>query len=335
MSGASALFDIVVVGGGPAGLSTALNARLEGFSVLVIERDVWGGRAAQSAAIDNVLALPTSGPGFAQTAKAHCAAHGVHFVTGNVTAIVPGLVTCESGEAYASRAIVIATGLQWRELHVPGLREAILAGSARYGCSTEQVKAVEGLTVGVVGGANSAGINALHFTTQGARMVYVLVRSDLGGMSHYLRERLLAHPKAQVVFSGELVGVVDNHLGGLGVQFSRYRNLGRRPLVDEPWDLEVDRLFLFPDATPHTDFVQARKDPRGFLVTTPSMELCAEDTPGVWRNPRVLPGVFAAGDVRQGSIKRIAAAIGDGATVVYHLKHFLEEEVKGCATCAA
>jgi len=302
------LEDVIVIGGGPAGLSAALNARLEGMSTLLVEKTSWGGRAAQSARIDNVLGHGgISGPEFVHRAKAHAEREGVITVRDGVERIDGHLVHLASGAAIAAKTIIVATGLEWRELEIEGLREALASGKARYGCMYDDGPAMQGKRVGVLGGANSAGINALHFAECGAQYVVMFTRGSLRGMSYYLHAQVMKHPRIRFS-SGELEGIETQ---GEGLYTTTTH--GSRDVVDA--------LFLFPDAKPGAAFLRgAERCEKGFLVA-PDFETSAR-------------GIFVAGDVRSGSTKRIATAIGEGASVIYKVKQFLEEAQR-CRTCVA
>lgn len=308
-------YDLIIVGGGPAGLSAALNAQLEGLSTLIVERERWGGRAAQSARIDNFLTHHNvTGREFASRALRHAQLHGADILFGEVKKVRQGLVQIENRTSPA-RAIVVASGLQWRDLEIPGLEAALRAGKARYGCAAhEEAAQVKGKQVAVLGGANSAGINALHFAREcEAESVVMFVRTDFSGMSHYLKEAILRQKNIYPL----LMTTIDT-CGSTekGLQ-----------LWDTKGDLhEVDELFLFPDAYPRTEFINCDKDERGFIVTD-----FAEDYPIMMTS---IEGVFAAGDVRAGSTKRIASAIGEGATVIAQVKKYLREQ-RECKRCVA
>lgn len=303
------IFDVIVIGGGPAGLSAALNTKLEGFSTLLIEKATFGGRAAQSARIDNVLARVASGPEFAALALEHCGEHGVEFLYADVNQVRPGGMVLTSKGNRFGKAIVIATGLQWKELDIPGVPQAIAAGVARYGCDALHDKRVRGAEIAVLGGANSAGINALHFAREcGAASVALLARNDLSKMSHYLQKLVLAQHNIWPLV-GQSPMSVRIIPGGLAIE-----------MENQPGVIEVQQLYLFPDALPRTDFVRVMKDAKGFLLTDENLMTSSA-------------GIFAAGDVRAGSVKRIASAMGDGATVAARVKTFLEAQ--SCASCAA
>lgn len=319
------LADLVIIGGGPAGLSAALNARLEGFSTVVIERAEVGGRAAQSARIDNLLGGSLSGPEFASKARQHCLERGVRFVSNEIISILPreGLhevVTLEGRENWLAKAVIIATGLRWRELEeIVGVNEAIASGLAKYGCQAEEAANVKGLKVGVLGGANSAGINALHFAEQGAE-VQMFLRSDLR-LSDYLRKQIGANPHIYVGRNNPITKLKTvmvprpgtQEMNGVGLWVDR---------LNSSYPVWVDKLFLFPDAYPNPPVLPretAKLD--GFLVT---------DDFGMTN----VPGIFAAGDVVAGTRKRIATAVGEGAAVIFGVKNFLDSKrAQVCQSC--
>lgn len=325
--------DVIVVGGGPAGLSAALNAKLEGMSVLVISPE-FGGRAAQSAAIDNVLAHGSiSGAAFRNQMLEHCQAHGVGFESGEVLRVddAPvGRVWTSQGASYQAKTLIIATGLQWRELNIKGLNSAIADGQAHYGCQFEDASRLAGRRVGILGGANSAAINAIHFAESGAKVKLFIRTPGWGKMSQYLVERILALGRKLEI---RWFPVTEVRRSPFGLEVLREMGTLAKTLMAVD---TVDELFLFPDAKPTLDFLSPNilKDESGFLSTTPDFNL---QTFAALKSIERIPNLYAIGDVRSGSVKRIASAIGEGAAVVHKLKLALRAEnlLDNCQVCVA
>lgn len=296
---------LVIIGGGPAGLSAALNAQLEGWEAVVISQDI-GGRAAMSARIDNVVGWHgVSGPTFANDLYLHAKERGVKFLRQHtvkcIDSLSPGLMVVR-GEwegGIEAQAILLATGMQWNPIDTPGMEDVVTKGLATYGCPSSDFN-VKGKVIGVVGGANSAGINALDYVQRGAFQVVLFARSGLGKMSHYLEEQVRGEEKILLAPFEPIERVWGMDDGAVGVRVANLTYYSQH-------------LFLFPDASPRCDFVPGlEQDPNGFVRADARMMTN-------------LPGIFVAGDVRKGSVKRIASAIGDGASVVFHINQWWKE----------
>jgi len=327
----STLYDLVVVGAGPAGLAAAVYGASEGLRTAVIERDAPGGQAAQSARIENYLGFPNglSGDDLSHRAVTQARRLGAEMVLARG---VIGLqqrgaihaVCFEDGTEIEARAILIATGVSYNLLEAPGLAEWTGRG-VFYGASANDATATTGDDVYVVGAANSAGQAALHLARY-ARQVVLVVRGDTldKSMSRYLVERIVATPNIAVRLQSEVVaGSGVDHLEKLTL---RDRTTG----VEE--DVEANWLFAFIGAFPRTDWLGdcVARDTKGFILTGP--DLLAFDGQGSsWPLPRApflletsRPGVFAAGDVRLASMKRVASAVGEGSTAVSLVHMYLE-----------
>lgn len=324
-------YDLVVIGGGPAGLGAAVYAGSEGLSTLLVERSVTGGQAGQSSRIENYLGFPSgiSGTELGRRAADQARKFGVEMVSASeATAVEPcgasHQVRLDDGTTIAAHAVVLATGVSYRRLPAEGL-DALVGRGVYYGAAPHEAVACRDSHVYVVGGANSAGQAALHFAEYAGR-VTVLVRGEslTRSMSHYLIERIEAHPRIEVRTCTEVVaGAGDGHLQQLTLRDNRG---GELQTVD------ADRLFVFIGARPHTDWLGERfvRDERGFLLTGPDLVVDGRPPPG-WplaRNPYFLessvPGVFVAGDVRAESVKRVASAVGEGAMAVTLVHRYLE-----------
>jgi thioredoxin reductase (NADPH) len=323
------LYDLCIVGGGPAGLAAAVYAASEGLSTVVVEREAPGGQAGTSAAIENYLGFPKglSGADLTQRAVAQVTRFGAEMV---LARDVVGLeargpvraVVFENGEIEA-RAVVVATGVSYRRLEAPGL-DALTGRGVYYGATASEASQVEGDVVYLVGAANSAGQAVLQLANY-AKQVVMIVRgaSLVDSMSSYLIERIEAAPNIVLRYRSVVAeGRGDGHLEGLTIED---RDTGAREDVETSW------LFVFIGASPRTDWLggEVARDDHGFVMT--GQELLASDAATSWplvhRVPSALetslPGVFAAGDVRLDSMKRVASAVGEGAMSVYLVHQYL------------
>ncbi|HWJ10554.1 MAG TPA: FAD-dependent oxidoreductase, partial [Nocardioides sp.] len=323
------LYDLCIVGAGPAGLAAAVYAASEGLSTVVVERDAPGGQAGQSASIENYLGFPKglSGADLTHRAVAQAARFGAETVlASDVTGFEERgpvrAVLLEGGAAIEARAVLVATGVSYRRLEAPGMDELGLRG-VYYGASASEAVQCAGEDVYIVGAANSAGQAVLNFARHAKRVVLLVRGSDLeSGMSQYLVDRVRAAPNVEVRLGTE-VGAVegDGHLERLTLVD---RSSGAREEVPASW------LFIFIGASPRTDWVgeQVSRDPHGFVLT--GQDMIAATGGEAWplsRPPFALetsvPGVFAAGDVRLDSMKRVASAVGEGAMSVYLVHRYL------------
>jgi thioredoxin reductase (NADPH) len=323
------LYDLCIVGGGPAGLAAAVYASSEGLRTVVVERDAPGGQAGQSAAIENYLGFPKglSGADLTHRAVAQVARFGAEMVVAReavglqTRGPVRAVLVDGSGEIEA-RAVLIATGVSYRRLEAPGLDE-LGARGIHYGASASEAAQCEGDEVYLVGAANSAGQAALNLARH-AKQVVMLVRGDglEHTMSQYLVERIRACPTIDVRVRCEVVAARgDGHLEALTLLD---RATGAREEVLTNW------LYVFIGATPRTEWLgeELVRDDHGFVVT--GQDLVSGPRRSHWpveRPPYALetsvPGVFAAGDVRLDSMKRVASAVGEGAMAVHLVHRFL------------
>ncbi|MGA8044790.1 MAG: FAD-dependent oxidoreductase [Dermatophilaceae bacterium] len=323
------LYDLCIVGGGPAGLAAAVYGASEGLRTVVVERDAPGGQAGQSAAIENYLGFPkgVSGADLTHRAVAQAARFGAETVLARE---VEGLeqrgpvhaVRLADGGEVESRAVLIATGVSYRRLNAEGV-DRLGSRGVYYGASASEAAQTVDQVVHVVGAANSAGQAVLNFARV-ARKVVMLVRGNglTASMSEYLIDRITAADNVEVRFQTEVVAAHgDGHLESV-------------TLVDHTtgteYDEETNWLFVFIGALPRTDWLgdSVVRDAKGFLVTGP--DLARAEYPQRWpltRPPYALetsvPGVFAAGDVRLDSMKRVASAVGEGAMSVYLVHRYL------------
>jgi thioredoxin reductase (NADPH) len=320
------LYDVCIVGGGPAGLAAAVYAASEGLRTVIVERDAPGGQAGQSAAIENYLGFPkgVSGAELTHRAVAQAARFGAETVLAQE---VVGLeqrgpvhaVLLADGGAVESRTVLVATGVAYRRLEATGVDDLGSRG-VYYGASASEAAQTAGQVVHVVGAANSAGQAVLNFAKV-AKKVVMLVRGDglEASMSEYLIARITAADNVEVRLRTE-VGAAHgtDHLESVTLVD---RDSGTASEEDTNW------LFVFIGALPRTDWLgdAVLRDSLGFLVTGPDLQLPGHAA--AWPLARApyaletsLPGVFAAGDVRLDSMKRVASAVGEGAMSV-HLVH--------------
>lgn len=318
------LYDLAIVGGGPAGLAAGVYAASEGLATIVIEREAPGGQAGQSAAIENYLGFPRglSGSDLAQRAIAQVQRFGAEMVLareavgfeqrGPVRAVLLGDAEVEA------RAVVVASGVSYRRLVADGVDELTGRG-IYYGASASDAAQLDGQVVHVVGAANSAGQAVLNFARH-AEKVVMLVRgpSLVASMSTYLVDRIAATPNIEVRCGTHVVAASGgDHLEKL--------TLGDLTLGQQ--EVEAGWLFVFIGASPHAEWLgdQVARNEHGFVLTGAA---AAVDHWPLERAPYALessvPGVFAAGDVRQDSMKRVASAVGEGAMAVHLVHRYLE-----------
>ena len=329
----SPFYDVVVVGGGPAGLGAAVYSGSEGLRTLLVEQAATGGQAGQSSRIENYLGFPRGLPGaeLAQRARDQAVRFEVEIVTASqCVAVEPRgdgrVVRFADGSKVTAHAVVLATGVSYTRLAAPGVDDFAGRG-VYYGAAAHEAINCRGATVYVVGAANSAGQGALHFA-KFAREVVMLARGDSlrRSMSEYLVTRIEGIENITVRTCTEVVGGSGSeHLERLVLQDSK---TGEREEVEASW------LFVFIGALPKTDWLgdAFRRDERGFLLTGPDLLGHDGQRPTDWpldRDPYLLeasvPGVFVAGDVRAASVKRVASAVGEGALAVTLVHRYLGE----------
>ena len=311
------LYDVAVVGAGPAGLATAVYAASEGLSVLVLDCRAFGGQAGASARIENYLGFPTGITGMALMARAYSQAQkfGVEMAIPDEALVLedgeggPLRINLSGDEKIGARSVVIACGARYRRLEVKGL-EPFEGASVHYWASPIEGRLCAGQEVALVGAGNSAGQAVVYLAAQVAK-VWMIVRGPNleASMSQYLVDRIRGLPNVEVVTGAQVSGVE----GEDGVLHKvRWTAAGRD--TERP----IGHLFLFTGADPNTDWLAGSGidlDPKGFIETA---------GPGSLQTSR--PGIFAIGDVRSGSVKRVAAAVGEGAQVVAALHSFLAQD---------
>jgi thioredoxin reductase (NADPH) len=327
-------FDVVVVGAGPAGLAAAVYASAEGIESLVVEGESVGGQAGSSSRIRNYLGFSrgVSGAELAQRAYQQAWVFGAQFlVMCDVTELRPSpdgghVVVLDDGTEIEARTVVLAMGVSYRRLGIDALEDLLGAG-VFYGASTSEAQTCIDREVYVVGGGNSAGQAAL-FLARFAKRVWIVVRSGslADSMSSYLRQEIEAAPHVSIVFN---TCIVDG--GGTG----RLERLRLRDTTDgTEREVEADALFVMIGAQPRTEWLPAEveRDDHGFIRTGVELDIVAEGRWPLERPPcpfeTSIPGVFAVGDVRAGSIKRVATSVGEGSNVISQVQRTLAERTR-------
>ncbi len=323
-------YDVVVVGAGPAGLACALYCSTEGLNAVLIEKEAPGGQAALSSRIENYLGFPAglSGADLARRGAAQVRRFGTEVLAPAEAASlrVEGeyrIVRLTNGQELAAHSVVIASGVEWRRLEVEGLDRLTGAG-VYYGAAMTESSSCKGEDVYIVGGANSAGQAAVHFSEM-ARSVTMIVRgkSLSATMSHYLSERIKTIPNISVVPSAEVIEVHgEDRLSEIVVRHHDTQTTETLP---------AGALFIFIGAEPHTEWLEGVvcRDHKGFLLTGTNL-VNGDRRPAGWsinRDPYLLetsvPGVFAVGDVRDGAVRRVANSVGEGSIVLYFIRQHM------------
>ena len=317
-------YDLVIVGGGPAGLGAAVYGASEGLRTIMVEREAPGGQAGQSSRIENYLGFPTGLTGSDLTRRATDQARrlGAELLTISDAVALRAegagrIVELTGGIQLSANCVLVASGVSYRRMDVPGMAELTGAG-VYYGAAITEARACAKQRVVVIGGANSAGQAAVYFSGYAAH-VSMLVRGDSLGksMSHYLIEQIGALKNVEVLTHTEAIAAEgeDGHLARLRV----------RGPDGERW-LDADACFIFIGALPRTDWLDGvvARDDRGFILAGPETR---EHGWPLAREPYPLetsvPGVFVAGDVRARSIKRVASAVGEGSMAVSLIHEYL------------
>ena len=324
-------YDVVVIGGGPAGLGAAVYGASEGLRTVLVERTATGGQAGQSSRIENYLGFPdgVSGSQLTERARRQATKFGAELIT---TRDVIGLdvtgssrvVRFADGACIGAHTVILATGVSYRQLGAPGLADFTGLG-VFYGSALTEAPSCAHRDVYIVGGANSAGQAAVYLA-KGARSVTIVVRAASleASMSYYLVQQIAGIDNIKVLTHTEVAQAHgSDHLERLTL---RNRETGGTETVDAGW------LFIFAGATPHTDWLDGTvlRDDHGFVLAGP--DLSADGRPAGWTLERApyhletsVPGVFVAGDARAESAKRVASAVGEGAMAVMFVHRYLEK----------
>ena len=333
-------YDVVVIGGGPAGLASAVYGASEGLRTLLVEREACGGQAGTSSRIENYLGFPAglSGDELSGRARQQATRFGAELLVTRWTDSLDlasdsgsssHVVSLDGADVISAKALVLATGVQWRRLDIPGI-DRFAGHGVFYGAALAEAQGLRGGRVHLVGGGNSAGQAALLFSAY-AESVTMLVRgpSLAASMSQYLIDQLATKDNVSLETHAEITGVHGgDRLEAIEVKSGGSAKTDRRP---------TDALFVFIGAHAATEWLPRSiiRDKWGYVCTGRDvMDLVREQGADKWpleRDPFLLetsaPGVFAAGDVRHGSIKRVASAVGEGSMAIAFVHQYLAEPV--------
>ena len=330
---AEAFYDLAIVGGGPAGLAAAVYGASEGLRTVMVEREAPGGQAGMSSRIENYLGFPSglSGGDLARRAVVQAKRFGVEILSAEATAVrLDGqyrLLQLADGEELSCHALLVATGVQWRKLNVPGIDRLTGAG-IYYGAAMTEALNCKDEDVFVVGGANSAGQAAMYFSKY-ARRVVMLVRgsSVSSSMSQYLIDQLKQTPNIQIEYNTTVVEAHGNdHLEAVSIHCATTNETNRVP---------ANALFIMIGAAPNTSWLAnvVERDELGFILSGSDLMHDGKRPKG-WqldRDPGLLetsvPGIFVVGDVRHGSVKRVASGVGEGSVAVSFVHQYLSKVI--------
>ena len=325
-------YDLAIVGGGPAGLAAAVYGASEGLKTVMIEKEAPGGQAGMSSRIENYLGFPAglSGNDLARRAVVQAQRFGVEIlspleVVGVRTEGSYRIIKMADGNEISCHALMISTGVQWRKLEAEGI-DRLQGAGIYYGGGATEALSCAGEIVYVVGGANSAGQAAMNFAKYAERVV-ILVRGDslAATMSQYLIDQIKETPNIQIWAHASMVEAHGTtHLEEISVLCSDTNKIERVP---------ASSMFIFIGALPRTDWLAGlvERDERGFILTGPDLMRDGQHPKG-WtldRDPFLLetnvPGIFAVGDVRYGSVKRVASGVGEGSVAVQFIHQYLSK----------
>jgi thioredoxin reductase (NADPH) len=328
----TSFYDLAIVGGGPAGLAAAVYGASEGLHTVIVEKEVPGGQAGMSSRIENYLGFPSglSGGDLARRAVAQARRFGVEILAPQtvVSMRTEGsyrIIKLADDSEISCHALMIATGVQWKRLEAPGI-DRLQGAGVYYGGGTTEALSCKGEFVYVVGGANSAGQAAMNFSKYAERVV-ILVRGDSlsSTMSQYLIDQIKETPNIQLWTHASVAEAHgDKHLEEISVLCSDTKKVERVP---------ASSMFIFIGALPQTDWLgdAIERDDRGFILTGPDL-MQGGQWPKKWtvdRDPFLLetnvPGIFAVGDVRHGSVKRVASGVGEGSVAVQFIHQYLSK----------
>jgi thioredoxin reductase (NADPH) len=328
----TSFYDLAIVGGGPAGLAAAVYGASEGLHTVMIEREAPGGQAGMSSRIENYLGFPAglSGNDLARRAVVQAQRFGVEILSpveavGVRTEGSYRILKLADGNEISCHALMLASGVQWRRLDAPGI-DRLQGAGVYYGGGATEAMSCKGEFVYVIGGANSAGQAAMNFAKFAERVVMVVRGHSLAAtMSQYLIDQIKETPNIQVWPNASVAEAHgDTHLEEISVLCSDTNKLER---------VSASSMFIFIGALPRTDWLGdlVERDERGFLLTGPDLIRDGQRPKG-WtldRDPFLLetniPGIFAVGDVRHGSVKRVASGVGEGSVAVQFIHQYLSK----------
>jgi len=323
-------YDLAIVGGGPAGLAAAVYGASEGLRTVMIEREAPGGQAGLSSRIENYLGFPAglSGRDLARRAVVQATRFGVEILSPQEAASVRiegpyRIIEMADGSKVSCHALLLAMGVQWRSLGVPG-EERLRGAGVYYGGGVTEAISCKGETVYVVGGANSAGQAAINFAAYAEKVMMIIRRESLNAtMSQYLIDQIKKTPNIEVWPQAQIAEVHgDQHLEEISVYCSPTKKTDRVP---------AKSVYIYIGALPRTDWLGdlVQRDARGFILSGPDL-LRDGKRPQGWaidRDPSLLessvPGIFVVGDVRHGSVKRVASGVGEGAVAIQFVHQYL------------
>jgi thioredoxin reductase (NADPH) len=324
-------YDLIVVGGGPAGLAAAVYGASEGLHTILVERNATGGQAGTSSRIENYLGFPNglTGADLALRATIQARRFGTEILSASEVVDLRRedpyrIVRLSDGSELSAYAVMLAPGMEVRRLDAPGV-DALAGAGVYYGAALSEAAAYRGHPIYVVGGGNSAGQGAIFFSRYASRVTILLRGSSLGaGMSQYLVDRIEETPNIEVVTNTVVAGVQGN---------GRLESVTLADAVTgASREVPAAAIFIFIGTAPRTGLVAGvvERDAEGFILTGPDLMRDGRLPPG-WnleRQPFLfetsVPGIFAAGDARHGSGKRVAAAVGEGSATVSMVHQYLK-----------
>lgn len=330
---AEAFYDLAIVGGGPAGLAAAVYGASEGLRTVMVEREAPGGQAGMSSRIENYLGFPSglSGADLARRAVVQARRFGVEILSAEATAVrLDGpyrFLKLADGAELSCHALLVATGVQWRKLDAPGI-ERLTGAGIYYGAAMTEAMSTKDEDVFVIGGANSAGQAAMYFSKYARRVVMLVRGSSLAAsMSQYLINQLKETPNVQIEYNSSVVEAHgEDHLEAISVLCSTTNEVNKVP---------ANSLFIMIGAAPNTKWLAdvIERDERGFIYSGRDLMRDGKRPKG-WpldRDPGLLetnvPGIFVVGDVRHGSVKRVASGVGEGSVAISFVHQYLSKVI--------
>jgi len=324
-------YDVVIIGAGPAGLGAGVYAAAEGYSAALLENEATGGQAGTSSRIENYLGFPNgiSGGDLATRAAAQAQRLGTEILSATEAVAVRveapyKIVTLKDGSELSCRALIIATGMSLRELDAPGVKELTGAG-VYYGAALSEAAHYRGERVFIVGGANSAGQGAMFFARFAAQVTVLVRAKDLAaGMSQYLINQIAATDNIEVITDAAVVSVG----GSDRLECVTYKDVA----TGTETTLRGSAMFVFIGAIPHSGIVKGlvAMNEHGFIVTGRDLIVDGKRSAG-WTEPRdplpletSVPGIFAIGDIRNGVVRRVASAVGEGSVAISQVHQYLQ-----------